>query len=132
MRKLLLSWIGAFTVMFLLAGLFNGVIIRDFVASNIPAELLRTPSDMRLVLLGYAVLALLMAWIYPRVVLTPSVLSGIAFGAVAGICWLLPYALVLHGVYRFPTVALFTDPAWALIEQGLGGLVIGVVHSRLR
>ena len=131
MRKFLLAWVASFAAMFLLAGLFNGVLVRDFVAANIRAEILRSPSNITFILLGYAALALLMSLIYPRVVAVTSVRSGVVFGVIAGICWLLPYGLVLHGVYQFPTVALFIDPAWALVEQGVGGAIIGLVHSKL-
>ena len=44
----------------------------------------------------------------------------------------MPYSLVLFGVYRFPYVALPIDFVWALVEQGLGGLVIGIIHGRAR
>ena len=42
----------------------------------------------------------------------------------------MPYSLVLFGVYRFPYVALTLDFAWALVEQGMGGLVIGLIHGK--
>jgi hypothetical protein len=132
MKRLLLAWISSFVVMFLLGGIFNGIIIRDFVATNVPAEALRTPSNMLFILFGYLLLAFLMATIYPRVFSRPSILSGTLFGAVAGICWLLPYALVLHGVYHLPVATLLIDPAWAVLEQGLGGTLIGLIYAKLR
>ena len=52
------------------------------------------------------------------------------FGMVAGIFWLLPQALVLHGVYRFPLMGLLIDPAWALLEQGIGGAIIGLIYAK--
>ena len=53
-------------------------------------------------------------------------MSGLRFGLVAGVCWLMPYNLVLFGAYKFPYVALPFYFAWALVEQGIGGLVIGL------
>jgi len=44
----------------------------------------------------------------------------------------MPYSLVLFGVYKFPYAALPLDFAWALIEQGVGGLLIGLVHRGVR
>ena len=51
-------------------------------------------------------------------------------GMVAGIAWLLPQALVLHGIYRFPDLGLLIDPAWALLEQGIGGAIIGMIYAK--
>jgi hypothetical protein len=42
----------------------------------------------------------------------------------------MPYSLVLFGVYSFHYVALPLDFAWALVEQGVGGLVIGLCHGK--
>ena len=39
------------------------------------------------------------------------------------------YNYVLHGAHDFPAVALLIDPAGALVAQGLGGVVIGVVYA---
>ena len=50
---------------------------------------------------------------------------------VAAVCWLMPYSLVLFGVYNFPYVVLPMDFAWALVEQGIGGVVIGLIQGRL-
>ena len=41
----------------------------------------------------------------------------------------MPYTLVLFGVYKFPYAALPMDFAWAFVEQGMGGLVIGLIYG---
>ena len=43
--------------------------------------------------------------------------------------WMSPPNLVLHGVYEFPFDAQFTDTGWALVEQGLDGIVIAAVYE---
>lgn len=131
LQRAVAAWLAAFVVMFALAGLFNTVIIVDFVQANIPAGLLRNPPDMALIAGGYLLLALLMTIIYPRVVRQSSffLLPGLVFGAAAGIGWQLPYAMVLHGAYVFPVEALFIDTGWALVEQGAGGVAIGAVYG---
>ena len=132
MKVVIVSSLVSFLAMFVLAGLFNGLVINELVTDNIdPAMLLDSP-DLAMIVLGYALLALLMTRIYPRVVsrASYSVRSGFLFGMVAGIFWLLPYALVLHGVYRFPLLGLLIDPAWALLEQGIGGAIVGLIHAK--
>jgi hypothetical protein len=122
----------AFLAMFVMAGLFNGLVINELVSENIESAMLREVPNLGLIALGYALLALLMTLIYPRVVspASYSFRSGFLFGMVAGIFWLLPQALVLHGVYQFPLRDLLIDPAWALLEQGIGGAIIGLIYAK--
>ena len=132
MKKTIFAVIAASAVMFSLAGFYTGVLARQFIAVHVDQALLRTPPNLVLVFFGYFVLALLMAVLYARFVrVTGSpAWAGLRFGLMAAVCWLMPYSLVLFGVYRFPYVALPLDFAWALVEQGMGGLVIGLIHGK--
>ena len=132
MKKTILATITASAVMFSLAGFYTGVLARQFIAVHVDQALLRTPPNLVLVFFGYFVLALLMALLYGRFVrVTGSpAWAGLRFGLMAAVCWLMPYSLVLFGVYKFPYVALPLDFAWALVEQGMGGLVIGLIHGK--
>jgi len=133
MKKIIMSWLLSFLVMFGLAGIFNSIIIADFVSENISSELLQQSPNMIFIIAGYTLLALLMTLLFSRVVNENqySVKYGFVFGVFSSIFWLLPYSLVLHGVYNFPSIALLIDSGWALIEQGLGGVVIALVHKKL-
>jgi hypothetical protein len=131
MRRTLFATISSAVVMFSLAGLYTGVLAQRFIAQHVDATMLRQPANIALVFVGYALLALLMTLIFRRIVRGPgsAAWAGLRFGIVAGVCWLMPYSLVLFGVYKFPYAALPLDFGWALIEQGLGGLVIGLIHG---
>jgi hypothetical protein len=131
-KRTILAAIAASAVMFSLAGLYTGVLARAFIAAHVDQTLLRTPPNLILVFFGYVVLALLMSVLYGRFVRATGspAWSGLRFGLVAAVCWLMPYSLVLFGVYRFPYVALPLDFAWAFVEQGIGGLVIGLIHGK--
>ena len=132
MKRTVFAVIAASVAMFSLAGLYTGVLARAFIASHVDQSLLRTPPNLILVFLGYVALALLMSVLYARLVrVTGSpAWSGLRFGMVAAVCWLMPYSLVLFGVYKFPYAALPLDFAWALLEQGIGGLVIGMISGK--
>jgi len=132
MKRTMLAAIAATLVMFSLAGLFTGVIARAFIASNVAPMLLRTPPNLALVFVGYAALAAAMSFLYGRIGPFPGspAWSGLRFGLVMAVLWLMPCSLVLFGVYRFPYAALPLDFAWACVEQGLGGVVIGLIHGR--
>jgi hypothetical protein len=131
-KKTILAVIAASAVMFSLAGLYTGVLARAFIAAHVDQSLLRTPPNLFLTFFGYVVLALLMSVFYSRFVrVTGSpAWTGLRFGMVAAVCWLMPYSLVLFGVYRFPYVVLPLDFAWALVEQGLGGVAIGLIYGK--
>lgn len=132
MKKIIIAVVAATTVMFSLAGLFNGVLAREFLVNHVDQTFLRTPTNLILVAAGYFLLSIVMALLYPRLVRAAGspAINGLLFGMGAGVCWLMPYSLVLFGVYKFPYLALPLDFAWALVEQGLGGLVIGLVYGK--
>ena len=134
MKRTIVAVIAASVTMFSLAGLYTGVLARAFTASHVDQSLLRTPPNLILVFVGYVTLALLMSVVYARLVrVTGSpAWSGLRFGMVVAVCWLMPYSLVLFGVYNFPYAALPRDFAWALLEQGIGGLVIGMIYGKSR
>lgn len=120
-------------LMFGMAGLYTGVLARAFIASHVDPPMLRTPPNFTLIVAGYLLLGVLMAWLYPKVSFAASigiVRRGLLFGAAVAILWLWPYSLVLFGVYRFPYAALPLDFSWALAEQGVGGLLIALMHER--
>jgi len=132
MIKTLMAGIAASLVMFSLAGLYTGVLVRSFIATHVDPVLLRAPTNLALVYCGYLLLALLMAWLYPRFVRSVSspLRAGLVFGIGTAVVWLMPYSLVLFGVYRFPYAAMPLDFAWALVEQSAGGIVVAIIHGK--
>ena len=118
-------------LMFSLAGLYPGVLARSFIAEHVEAGLLRTPPNLAVVFLGYIFLAGIMSALYRRLgpFSSTRIWSGLKFGLVVAVLWVMPYSIVLFGVYRFPYAALPLDFAWALIEQGVGGVVIALVYG---
>ena len=132
MKRTIFAVLGASVAMFSLAGLYTGVLAREFIVTHVDKALMRTPPNLILVFCGYLLLALIMAILYRRLVrVTGSpAWSGLRFGMLAAVCWLMPYSLVLFGVYNFPYIVLPIDFGWALVEQGVGGLVIGLIYGR--
>jgi hypothetical protein len=129
MMRPIAAVISAFVVMFGLAGLYTQVLVRDFIATHVDAALLRMPPNLMLVAAGYLVLAIIMVLVYQRVCMPSAkpLKTGFLFGCVIAVLWLMPYSLVLFGVYRFPYAALPIDFAWAFVEQGLAGAAIGAI-----
>jgi hypothetical protein len=129
--KLLLAALVAFVAMFLVGSLWHMVVMADFYAERAPGPMREDPLLWSLAL-GLAVLALLMAWIYPKGYQGGShVVEGAKFGAIIGVLWILPLQLVLHGLLEGTTLTLtFVDVPWHIVEQGIGGALIGFVYGR--
>jgi len=133
MKIILTPWILSFIAMFGLSGLFFTIIVSGFISENIVPEILKTPPNLILISSGYLLLALLMTLLYPKLVTSEnySIKSGFLFGLFLSVLWLLPLSLVLHGAYNFPTIGLLIDSSWAVIEQGIGGIIIGYSYKKL-
>lgn len=129
-KKFVLSVFASFVAMFIAAAFWNLFIARNLV--NLENAIIREEPSILLIALGYFVLALIMSYLYPKLVRNNSIVNGFKFGALIGILWILPFNLVLHAVYEFPQLALIIDPAWAIIEQGVGGIAIALVYSKLK
>jgi hypothetical protein len=131
-KTFVLSFLAAFAVMFALSLLFYALILGDTISERIDAAFLREPPGYCCITLGYVALAVLMAWVYPnyRVGDGPVWKRGLRFGVIMGLLWIFPLSLVLHGVYNLPFTIVVIDTLWALVEQGIGGIVIAAIHQR--
>ena len=128
-KKMLFALIAGFVTMFLLSGLWHMVVMADFYATDRPSVAFAEPK-MQFIVLGYLILALLMAYIYPLGKKGGSpVIEGLKFGILIGLLWMLPEAVVLFGVFESSGTVLVVDTIWHVVEQGLGGIVIGLVYG---
>ena len=131
MKKFFLSCLAGFTGMFTLSGLWYMVIMREFYASQ-NASIMHDPvSIFPFILLGYAVLSLIMAYMYPLGYKggTPAK-EGLRFGILVGLL-LVSLNLTLQGVYILTTSSTIVDSLYHLVEQGLGGVLIALVYGKL-
>ena len=129
LRKLILATLLAMVVMGALAALWHGWVLHDFYVAHSPLR--RETLLLRLMGLGYFVLAVMMAVMYPKGYEGGTPWSeGLRFGAFMGVLFTLPRGLVLYGAEGCHTgTLLVVDAAWHLVEQGAGGLVIALVHG---
>jgi len=82
--------------------------------------------------IGYVVLALLMAYVYPIGYKGGSALMvGLKFGAIMGLIWIVPHSIVMLGVEgTIPFQFIAVDGMWHLVEQGAGGVVIAMLYGK--
>ena len=109
-------------------GLWHRVILGDFYAAQ--TQLTREETNVPFVVLGVLVLTFLMALIYPIGYKGGSpIKEGLRFGALIGLIWIFPMSLVMHGVWTYPLTSVIVDSAWHVVEQGVAGLIIGLIYG---
>jgi hypothetical protein len=128
-KKFLMALVGGFLVMWLLSGLWHVLIMGDFYSSNAGPSAYEEPK-MIFIILAYAVLTLLMVYIYPQGYKGGAPLKeGIRFGATIGLLWVLPMSVVMYAVQETSGTLVIVDVVWHIVEQGVGGIVIGMIYG---
>ena len=128
-KKLTLATLAGGVTMWLLAGLWHELLMARFYIGETRA----THEGTGIIFLAYMVLAVLMAYIYPLGYKggRPNV-EGLRFGIVIGLLWVFPHALAMVGAHGTSLVYVFKNAAWHMVEQGVGGIIIGLVFGRLQ
>jgi hypothetical protein len=126
-QKLLLAIVVGFIVMFGLAGLFHLVIMKDFFIEKTGGE----PS-IHFAMLSYAILAILMSYIYPYGYKGGSLVKeGLVFGILMGLLCRLPLQVLELGYGRGDLSFVVTEAVWHAVEEGIGGIAIAMVYGKM-
>jgi len=130
-RKLVLGGLTAFAVGMALSLLWHVVLMSGFYEAAADGAM-RDPPIIWSVALGYLVVGFVMAYMYPKGHEGGSPLAeGLKFGVLIGLVWWLPTQLVLYGAIEGPSSMILVDGGWHLIEQGLTGVALAMVHDKL-
>jgi len=120
---------GAFAgavAMWLLAGLWHQVVAKKLYEGDTRAH--GSHEGIGIIFLAYLVLGSLMAYLYSLVYAGgPPIVSGLRFGVLMGLLWVFPHELTMVGAHGKSLTYVLKNAAWHLIEQGVGGIVIGLV-----
>jgi hypothetical protein len=74
-----------------------------------------------------------MAYMYPLVCEGGRpIIEGLRFGMVIGVLWVFPHELAMAGAHGDSISYVFENAAWHLVEQGVGGIIIGFVYGRVQ
>ena len=126
-KKFILATLGGSITMWLLAGLWHEVIMAKFYSVQADAS----HEGMGSILLAYLVLAALMAYLYPLVDKKGHPAAhGLKLGLVIGFLWVFPHGLAMAGAHGDSIAYVFKNTVWHLVEQGLGGVIIGLIYGR--
>ncbi len=129
MKSFLSSALAAAISMWLLAGLWHGVIQPQFYEVAAKTEHKGTST----IALAYLILGFLMAYLYPKFTFAAGqnrAKKGLTFGALIGVLWVFPHELAMAGAHGEPFVYVFKNGLWHVIEQAVGGLVIAWVSIK--
>ncbi|MHC5037046.1 MAG: hypothetical protein ACYTHM_07010 [Planctomycetota bacterium] len=124
-------FVGGLT-MWLLAGLWHLVIVPEFYAKGIHAS---HHEGGVLILVAYVLLAILMAGVYRSYIhrgeyrIGKSALEGLKLGLLMGLLWVTPHALVRAGAHGGSLPYILVNGLWHLVEQGTGGVIMGLVFG---
>lgn len=125
--RLVLAALSGAVCMWLLAGLWHGVIAKQFYSHETGAK----HEGTAIIFVAYVLLSLLMVYLYSRVCQRRRpVVEGLVFGAVVGLLWVLPHELAMAGAHGQSLGYVFKNAAWHVVEQGVGGIVIGLLVGK--
>ena len=128
-KKFVAATLAGGAAMWILAGLWHEVVMATFYASETDA----THQGTGIIFLAYIVLGALMAYIYPLGYKGGRpVFEGLRFGLVIGLLWVFPHELAMAGAHGDSISYVFKNAAWHMVEQGVGGLIIGLIYGRLQ
>lgn len=115
--------------MWVVAGLWHNLVM-----PALYSETHATHEGIGIMLVAYIVLALIMAYLYPRVYKGGRpVLEGLWFGVVIGILWVFPHELAMTGAHGGKSIAyVFKNAGWHMLEQGIGGMIVGLIFGSMK
>lgn len=126
-KRILFAGLVSSVVMFGLGAIGHTVLLRNF-----REGMLRSRPLLPVIYLGILLLSLLMAYTYSITFRSGSpVIHGLKIGILVAVIWTVPGGLVRFGSQQsISLIAIFLDAAWHLFEEGVGGVLIGLVSRR--
>lgn len=126
-KKYLTASLTGFFVMFIIGWVGHEFILPAINQGPDPlASIMKSEPNVLGIAVAYLVLALLMAYMYPKGTEGNSVISnGLKFGILIGLVFELPMAIIFYSILDDVTLSMvITESVWHMIEQGIGGIVI--------
>ncbi|HET6225503.1 MAG TPA: hypothetical protein VFF27_04425 [Bacteroidia bacterium] len=129
-KRFFLTWILSSILMFILSYAWHGVILNDFSRLTYPKEFFLVLAAFTYVFIGFVLVKFYEAKFLEKTFYHKPFFKGVTKGAMCGFIFFL--IATVMGV-SFNTGSglknLALDLAWQLIEQGLGGLLVGFMYA---
>lgn len=128
-KRFFISWIASSVVMFALSYLWHGVFLTDFSRLSYPKEIFLVIAALVYLIIGFVAAKAIDIKLLEKYFRRKPFLKGTISGA--GLGFILFLISTVVGV-SFSTGSklenLLLDVFWQAIEQGIGGLVVGIAH----
>ena len=112
--------------MWLVAGLWHNLILPSIFPDNHA-----THDGIFIGLIAYFLLAGVMAYLYPFYSQNKSnSKTGFLFGMIIGFLWVFPHGLALAGSHDTSIAYEIRNCIYHLFEQGIGGIIIGLIYGK--
>jgi hypothetical protein len=128
-RRFFISWILASVVMFILSYTWHGIILNDFARLNYPKTIFLCFTAFAYIVVGLVVVKMVDMEFFKAFFRHRQLLKGIVMGMFCGAVFFL-IATVIGVRFNSGSVVknLVFDLVWQMIEQGIGGGVVALVH----
>ncbi|CAN5358248.1 hypothetical protein BH10BAC1_BH10BAC1_07800 [soil metagenome] len=128
-KRFFISWIASSVVMFLLSYAWHGVFLTDFSRLSYPKEIFLVIAAFVYLIIGFVMAKAIDIKMLDAHFKRKPIIRGAITGASLGFTLFLVSTVV--GV-SFSTGSklenLLLDVSWQTIEQGIGGVIVGVAH----
>lgn len=114
--------------MWVVAGVWHNLVLASFY-EQVHAE----HEGIGILLLSYFILALLMSYLYTMIYQGEKpIMNGLKIGVLVGILWVFPHELAMAGAHGDSLAYVFKNGGWHVVEQGIGGWIIGMVFRKMK
>lgn len=128
-KRFLISWLASAIAMFMLFYVWHGLFLTDFARLSYPKGIFLICSSIVYLIIGFVVSKAIDTKILDKQFKRKPLLRGLISGAVCGFAFFLMATVVGVSFSAGSKVEnLLLDVTWQIIEQTVGGLVVGIVH----
>lgn len=128
-KRFFISWLASSVVMFLLSYAWHGIFLTDYSRLSYPKEIFLTFSAVVYLIIGFVVSKSVDSKIIAEHFNHNPVLRGAISGAACGLTFFLIATVVGVSFSTHSKIEnLLLDVTWQVIEQSIGGIVVGIVH----
>jgi H+/Cl- antiporter ClcA len=128
-KRFYISWIASSVIMFLLFYSWHGIFLNDFSRLSYPKEVFLIISAVVYLFIGFILAKAINAKQFGKHFRRKPVLRGLISGALCGLAFFMIATVVGISFSSSSKIAnLLLDVSWQVTEQGLGGVVVGIVH----
>lgn len=128
-KRFFLVWILVSILMFLLSYAWHGYVLNDFSRLSYPKVIFLVLSAFAYMIIGFIVVKVVETKVYEKLFFQKPILKGVIKGAFCGVVFFVIATVVGVSLNTGSGLKnLVLDLTWQMIEQGVGGGVVGLMY----